>query len=189
DVPLEVQPPRLHRAGRVPDAAEGNGELGAPANVAGLRTHDPRGVPVQVEATARTGLLVEAGPRAAAAAHHARALTLVCDLPVVLEPGRVGAEHEAVLPVLVRVDDDLEAVDVGEGRITPRIAEHDPARLRVVADDAEVQRAVGVHDADLGLLRGGLAFEGRNLYESNRRLGVLPRRIVQHLSVECRGLG
>src|SRR5262249_42746002 len=126
DVPLEVQPPRLHRAGRVPDAAEGNGELGAPANVAGLRTHDPRGVPVQVEATARTGLLVEAGPRAAAAAHHARALTLVCDLPVVLEPGRVGAEHEAVLPVLVRVDDDLEAVDVGEGRITPRIAEHDP---------------------------------------------------------------
>ena len=68
----------------------------------------PRAVPVDVEAGAgAAGLHL-------AAAQPAAALPFVGDLAVVLDTGGVGAEHEAVLPIAIGVDDHLEAVGVVE---------------------------------------------------------------------------
>ena len=110
DVPLEVHPPRLERPRGVPDGAKRNGELRTPADVRDRRPHLPRPIPVEVEAAAAaTG-----EPAAAAAAAEAAGATLVDDLAVVLLPGWRGAEHEPVLLVGERIEDELEAVTVAK---------------------------------------------------------------------------
>ena len=66
-------------------------------------------------------------------------LPLVRHLPVVLHAGRVGAEDEPVEPVVVGVEDDLEAVGLGEVGVPPAVGGDDRRRVRRVADDAEVR--------------------------------------------------
>src|SRR5690606_4243560 len=99
DVALEVDAPRLVAAGREADRAERDRELRRPPDVGNGRAHFPRAVPVEVETGTRAGLLRLAAAEAAAA------LPFIGHLAVVLETRRIGAEHEAVQPIPIRVKD------------------------------------------------------------------------------------
>src|SRR5690606_18778938 len=100
DAPLEVEAPGLHRGRAEAERRERDLHLRAPADVGYARTHLPRGVPVQVET--------------ALAAADRLALRLARDLAVVLDAGRIGAEHVAVLAIQQSVDQDSKAVGVVE---------------------------------------------------------------------------
>src|SRR5688500_19186053 len=100
--------------------------------LARLRAHLPRRVPVDVESrAAAAGLPL-------AAALPAAALALIGDLTVVLDAGRIGAEHEAVLTIAIGVDDHLEAVGVVERRVAARVGDDDARRIAVVHHGAKV---------------------------------------------------
>ena len=182
DVALEVDAPRLAIARRKAQGAERDGELGGPANLGDAGPHVPCAVPVQIEAAAGSGLLPLSAAEAAAA------LPLVGHLAVVLDARRVGAEHEAAQPVAIGIEDDLKAVGVVERGVAPCIRDDDPVGRFVVADHADIQRVGREHDADFGLLRGGLPFVGLFLPEGRHRRRLLPRRIAEDLAIEDRGL-
>jgi hypothetical protein len=116
DVALEVQAPGPFRPGGVAQGPEGDAELRAPALLGGAGTHFPGPIPIEVEAAARTGLLAArlCGPPRGAARPRTRILPLVRELPVVFERRGVGPEHEPVLPIVVGIQGDAEAVGVVE---------------------------------------------------------------------------
>ena len=120
NVALEVDAPRLYprRSGSAGSGTECANSAVQPISVI-ARRHLPGAVPVQVEAAARSPLLLAAArapaPAAASSSHAAAALAFVGDLAVILHAGRVGAEDEPVLLVQVRVEDDLEAVGFRSG--------------------------------------------------------------------------
>ena len=186
DVALKVEPPRLHGARRVAQGPERNRELGGPADVGDLRGDLPDAVPVQVESTPRAALLLTPGPLHQAAADAAAPLPLVGQLSVVLEPGRVRAEHEPVLLVLVGVEDEPEAVGLDQRRVAPRVRDDDRRGVPDEADHPEVDRVVGVHDPHLGALGRRLALVGGVLAEP--RLGARggPGRLAEHVPVDLR---
>ena len=106
--------------------------------VADLRPDRPGAVPVQVEGAA-------AGTEIAAA--------FFGDLRVVLDAGRVRAEHEAVLPVEEAVNDDDKCVGVVETRIAPAVGDNNARRIIVMCNNADIKGGIGVADEHLGFLR------------------------------------
>ena len=168
DVALEVDAPGLGASAGVAQGSERDGELRAPAEVAREGAHLPGAVPVAVEAVA---------------------LPVAADLAVVLDAGRVGAEDEAVLAVVVRVQHQLEAVGLVQGRVAAALRHDDAARLEVVADDTHVERVRAVAHTHLGALRGRLAFVGGGLLEAAQDGDPAPAGIVQHGPVEHGLLG
>ena len=169
-------------ARRIAQRAERNRELGGPALVGDLRAHRPRAVPVDVEARARAARLHLAEAEAAAA------LPFVGHLAVVLDAGGIGAEHEAVLPIAIGVDDHLEAVGVVHRRVAPRIRDDDAGWIGVVHHRADVERVGGEHDPHFGALRHRLPFVGLLLPEGGDRRGLRPGRIAEHVAIERRRL-
>ena len=169
-------------AGRIAQRAERNRELRGPAVLGDLRAHRPRRVPVDVEARAgAAGLpLAEAKPAAA--------LPFVGDLAVVLDAGRVGAEHEPVLPIAIRVEDHLEAVGVVQRRVAARIGDDDARRIGVVEHRADVERVRREHDPHFRSLRRRLPFVGLLLPEGRDRRRLRPRGIAEHIAVDGRRL-
>ena len=94
--------------------------------------------------------------------------------------GGVGAEDEAVLLVLVGVEDDLERIHVAEARVAARVGRDDLRRIGVVHHRADINRLVVVDDADFGGFGRGLPFERLGLDEVGERGRGLPDAIVQH---------
>ena len=127
DVPEEVHAPRLRRR-PVAQRAQRNPELGRPAGLGDARLDFPAAVPAR------------------------RGIALVADLRVVLDPGGVGAEDEAVLLIAVRVEDDLERIHLAETGVAARVGRHDLRRIAVVHQRAHIDRLVVVDDADFGAL-------------------------------------
>ena len=131
-------------------------------------------------------------PRARAAGLHlaeakpAAALPFVGDLAVVLDAGRVGAEHESVLPIAIGVEDHLEAVGVVHRRVAARVGDDDARRIRVVEHRADVERVGGEDDADFRPFRRGLPFVRLFLPEGRDRRRLRPRRIAEHIAVDRR---
>ena len=180
DVALEVQAPGLHLFRRIAEGAEGNRELRAPAELADLGGDGPGAVPVQVEAGGQG-----AAPEAAVAAHAAEhAGAAFHDLAVVLDARRVRAEHETVAAVLERVEDDLEAVRLVQGRVAAAVRDDDPFGFPVVADDRHEEGVLGVREADLGPFRARLAGEGPGLRRAGSGHDGLPDRIVENPAVK-----
>ena len=187
DVALEVHPPGLHVGRWIAQRAERDRNLRRPADVGDAGGHLPHAVPVHVQPAARPALLpAVARTPAPAAAEPAAALPLVGQLPVVLDPGRVGPEDETVQAVVVGVEDDPEAVGLGQIGVAPAVGRDDRRRVVRVADDAEEQRVLGMDDAHLGPLRGGLPIERTVLHEAGRHPGVLVGRVGQHVAVDQR---
>jgi len=106
------------------------------------------------------------------------------DLAVVFDAGGVGAEHEAVAPVLERVEDDLEAVRFVQRRVAAAVRDDDAVRLAVVADDRDEEGVLREREADLRSLCARLAGEGPGLGRAGCRRDALPDRIVEDPAVE-----
>jgi hypothetical protein len=77
----------------VPQRAQRNGKLRFPPTLGDLRPHSPIAVPVHIETSAAASL---AG------------LPFRPDLAVVLNPERVRAEHERILAVIERVEQNAD---------------------------------------------------------------------------------
>ena len=153
NVSLEVHAPALHRVPRIAERAEWNGDLGGPPDVGHTRGYLPRAIPVEVEAAARTTLLpTVAGTSAAATAEPAAALPLIRHLAVVLDAGWVGPEDEAVLPVEVGVEENLETVGLRHVGITTAVGNDDRGRVLGIAHHPEIDRVGGIDNAYLGAL-------------------------------------
>ena len=182
DVALKVDAPGLVGGRWIAQRAERNRELRRPSLLGDLAAHGPRAVPVDVETRTGTGRLHLAEAKPAAA------LPFVGHLTVVLDAGRVGAEHEPVLAIAVGVEDHLEAVGVVHRRVPSRIRHDDAARVRVVEHHADVERVGGEDHADLGLLGRRLALIRLLLHEAGDWRGRLPRWITQHITIERRNL-
>ena len=180
DVALEVHAPHLLLAGWVPQGLERDRELGRPAHVGDARADFPRAVPVQVEAAARAPHLH------LRVAEPAPTLPLVGHLSVVLDAGGVGAEHEAVLPVAVRVEDEAERVGLVEGRIAARVGDDDARGFAVVADHADEQGVGRHHEPHLGAFGRRLAFERLLLPEPAHRHGRGPCGVAEDVAVNRR---
>ena len=185
DVALKVDAPGLLAAGREAQRAERDGELRRPAHVGDGGAHLPHAVPVLVEAAAGAADLT-AG---AEPPHAAAARPLVDELPVVLLAGRAGAEDKAVLPVEKGIQNELEAVAVGERRVAAAVGDDDRCRIAVVADDTEVDGVRGVDDPHLGPFGSRPALFRLRLHEPGGRRGVGPGGIVEHGPIEDRGHG
>ena len=112
------------------------------------------------------------GPR------YARRLALPHHLAVVLDAERIGAEDERVLPVVERVEEDLDRVGLVEFGVAAALADDNLVGLRVVADDADIQRAAVDQESDLGALGRGLAFVGFLLRERAEGLRERPGVLV-----------
>ena len=160
--------PHVWSAPRIAQRAERNGELGAPAVLVDLRAHVPRRVPVEVEAAARAPTAGWPPPRPPPP------WPSLVTWPSYSIAGRVGAEHEAVLPIAIGVEDHPEAVGVVEVGVAARVGDDDARGLAVVADDADVERVGREDDAHLGVLGGGLPFVGLLLPEAGDRRRAWP---------------
>src|ERR1700704_4368845 len=91
-------------------------------------------------------------PGALALRRSTAGLPFAGDLTVVLDAERVGAKDERVLVVVERIEDHDDRIDVGQRRVTARLADDDLVGLAIEADDAEVNgRAIEQH-ADFGPL-------------------------------------
>ena len=156
----------------VPQRPERDGEFRLPSPVRSLRAHDPVRVPAHVEAGA------PAAPAAGLAglpfSHH---------LAVVLDPERIGAEHERVLPIVEGVEQDLDRVGVVEVGVATAFSDDEVAWLGVDVDDADVELLPIHQEPDLGVLAGGLAFVRLLLNEGGEGLRRRPQRVV-HASVD-----
>ena len=95
DAPGEIESPGLDIALLEPKGGEGNVEFGIPPSLVHERCDLPAPVPVLVESRPGAPLLPGAGCPAGT-------LALARHLPVELDSGRCGAEHEAVLSVVKR---------------------------------------------------------------------------------------
>src|SRR5947199_353293 len=62
---------------------------------------------------------------------------------------------------------------------------HDPRRIRIEADNAEIDLIAAIQNADFGMLRRGLAFEWLPLRKVRNRSGLLPEWIVKR-AIELR---
>ena len=177
DVALEVQAP--DRAARsVPETAEGNRHLGAPAVLAAHRSHRPGRVPVQVGA-ARTE---------AARGTPSASTALVRELAVVLDSRDVRAEDEAVLPVAEGVQDDAEAVLVLEPGVAAAVGDRQGGGLPVEADDGDVEGGVVEGDPHLGPFARRFAFERLHLLEAGAEIDVEPELLAEDVAVDDRRL-
>jgi hypothetical protein len=140
DVSLKVDSPLLHVGRGIAKRAEGNRELRAPPALEHFRFNLPGPIPVDVEPSARTaGLSAAAGtatastaaPTTAAASSTAAAspsLSLADHLSVVLDSRRAGPEDKPVLAIAEGVEDDEEAIGVGERRVTAAFGADDEFR-------------------------------------------------------------
>ena len=185
DVPREVDAPDLRRRS-VAQGAQRNRELGVPAGRGQLRLHFPARVPVDVDPGARSPGVAAAETTGRAGAER---LALVPHLRVVLDPGHVRAEDEAVLTIVVRVEDHPERVHRVEARITPRIRRDDAGGIGVVADDADVDHLVVVQQPHLGPLARRQSLGRLGLDEVGDRLDGAPRRLVEDPVDHRRRLG
>ena len=99
---------------------------------------------------------------------------------VVLGAARVDREVIAIAMVVERVQDQLEAGRRGERVVAAQLAPDHPARLRVEARDAEVQRLGVDEHAYFRALADGLAHRGILLDEVQGRLCFAPVRFREH---------
>ena len=176
DVALEVQAP--DRAVRsVPETAEGNRHLRAPAEGAARRPHCPGGVPVQI------------GAAGTAAAGGTAATSLVRELAVVLDARDVRPEDETVLPVAVRVENDPEAVLVLEHGVAAAVGDRQGGSVPVEADDGEVEVGFVEGDPHFGPFARRLAFERLHLLEAGAEVDIEPELLAEHVAVDHGGLG
>ena len=174
DVAVEVEPPGL-RARSVAERPQRDRELGGPALVRHLGGHPPARVPVHVESAAGPGASAHLRSSASAPATAAG----VAQLAVVLEPRRGGPKDEAVLEVVVGVEDDPEGVRVLQIGVAPGVGGDDARRIAVVEHRADIDRLVVEEDPDFSALGGGLALEGFGLHEVGQRLGGRPDVFVE----------
>src|SRR5262249_6429471 len=106
-------------------------------------------------------------------------LTLLGDLPVVLDARRRGPEDEAVLPVEIRIEHDDEGVLILEIGIATHFAVHDPRGIRIVEAGADVGRLLVEADVRLGAFGSRAAVEGLVLHEVADDGSAGPDRIVE----------
>jgi hypothetical protein len=172
DPARNIDPPGLLAGSAVTQRGERNAELGVPALLVSRRRYFPAAVPVLVETATGTALLTH-GLRAAA-------ITLACDLAIVLYAGRRRAEHKAVLSVEIRVKYQDDGVGIPQVRVPTRLALHNARRLPVEQPRADVQRALIVHDPDLCAFRYRCALLRLPLGEACQQHCVLPRCVIEH---------
>ena len=87
---------------------------------------------------------------AAAPAPPAASLAFAHHLAVVLDTERIGAEHERVLSVVERVQEDLDRIGMAEVRIATALGHDQAVGLRVMADDRDVEIRLIDKEPDLG---------------------------------------
>ena len=190
DIALEVHPPGLDFSRGIAQRAERNGDLRAPADVGHAGRNLPNAVPVDVEAAAGATLLpAVARTPGAAATEPATSLPLVRHLAVVFDAGRIGSENEPIQSVVVRIQDDLEAVGFGEVGVASAVGDDDRRRIFREADDAEVERVLGVDDAHLRPFGGGLPFKRPALHKAGREGRIRVRPVAQHVAIDDGGRG
>ena len=109
----------------------------------------------------------------------AAAFAFTNHLPVVLDTGRRGRKHEAVLMIVIGVEDERDVIAVGELHVADLFARNNRLRLAVEHAGANVEReAVGGH-ANLRALRRWHPFVELALHELRDRCAFLPHRFVQ----------
>ena len=175
DVAHDIDAPRAVCPRAVPQGFQRDGELGFPAAFGDVRAHSPVGIPVRVECPQLAAL------RSGAAGGDkgiARRLALSHHLAVVLDPERVGPEDERVLPVVERIEEDLERIGFGEVGIPAALADDNRVGRRVVADNPNVESAAIDEEPELGALGSGLAFVRLLLGEGAERLRERPDGFV-----------
>ena len=119
DVPQHVEAPGAVRAHRRSARSSAESPSRLPSRVRSpAPCTDPVAVPVRIE-RADAAALRAAG--AAAGLRQAARLPLPRHLAVVLDAEGVGAEHERVLVVVERVEDQDDRVGVGQRGVTPRL--------------------------------------------------------------------
>ena len=119
-----------------------------------------------------------------ATATAAATLSFADHLSVVLDAGGARAEHEPVLPIAERVEDDEKAVGVGQRRVAAAFGADDELGRAVVIDDADIERCLGVEHAHFGVFRRRLPFIRRRLPEPGDHFGRSPRLVVEHVAVD-----
>ncbi len=97
-------------------------------------------------------------------------LTFGHHLAVVLDTKRIGPEHEGVLPVVERVQEDLHRVAIAEAPVPPALADDEAVGLRVIADDGHVEICLIDEEPHVRPLRGRLPLVG--LLLGKRAVGV-----------------
>jgi hypothetical protein len=88
------------------------------------------------------------------------------------------------LPIAICVENDEEAVGVGERGVAAALGADDELGRAVVVDHADVERVFGVEHAHLGVLRGRLPLIGRRLPESADDLRSGPGLVVEDVAID-----
>ena len=129
----DVEPPNQILAGPIAQRAKRDLHLRFPAAHGHLGAHAPHGVPIEVGSRRSAALRSAAAssPAARSAGRTAAAvLSRLADLCVVLDPRRRGAEDERVLPVVKRVEQDLDRVGVEQLAVPAVLRQHNPLGVR-----------------------------------------------------------
>ncbi len=103
---------------------------------------------------------------------------VVEECAIVQRPGGADAEVETAALVVIRIDEDLEAVGI-RALIAPGEPGDDGIGMRVVQPRADVERGVVVGDVDDGALRRDGALGRIALHEARDALRGLPERLPQ----------
>ncbi len=187
DPARDVEAPRVG-FGPVAQRAERDAEFGVPAlGVAGCGDR-PAAVPVLVEAAPGTPLET-ALPGHAPAEEEPAAAALGGDLAVVLDPGGRGAEDEAVLLVVVGVEDHDHGIGIGDFVVADGLTRDDGVRLGVVGPHGDVDGILVEEDAEFGGFGSGLAVGRLALGEVGEGRGGCPDRVVGDAIDDGRGVG
>ena len=97
-----------------------------------------------------------------------------------MRPSGIGAEDEAVLTIVKRVEDHLERVHVAHAGVSTRVADDDLRRIGVVADRSDVQVEVVVQDTHFRQFGCGLSFERFRLNKIRQRHRLFPDGFIQN---------
>src|SRR5205814_4725389 len=169
DAAHEVESPRLHVPRPVAQCRERNPELGVPPGGVGRRRDGPRAVPVEVEAPKGA----RHSPRLARQLD-ATAFSFIHNLCVVLDGRRRGGEHEAVLPVVVGIEEDAEVVALRDVAVAHLFAGDNAVMLRVVEPGADVEGLTVGDDTHFSSFGDRLTFMQLALHEAGDWLDRLP---------------
>ena len=148
--------------------AEETGRKLDTTEITDLGPYRPGGVPIEVEPTA-------ARAKCAAA--------LIGDLTVIFHRSGCGAENKAVLTVGEGVEDDLKAVGIIHGRVTPTVGKHDSSGVFIVTNDTDIQRRVGKSHCYFGALRGQLSLHWAHDTKARGRRRCLPGGIIDDFAI------
>ena len=173
EISFEVDPPGAVGSGFVAQAPEGNRELRFPTAGSDPGLDRPDRIPIQVEGR-RLSPLSSAEAAAAHGSGSGRspsglALAAADDLGVEFDTSRRRRENISVLVIVVRVQEHLERIGLGQDPVAPGLRGDDVLRTGIEADDADEEGVAVESDPHLNPF-GGRGFRfGELLHETGRR--------------------